>query len=402
MTCELHLDQCPNKNGGTNSQQPICSELGKSFSHRTNQDTLLRATHSKCIIERIFALVSILRRRAKSWPAKEEHEHKVWAGRNANCRATWEFFYQEVIDNYWYLLENSSIRVLMSIIDTFADVSPRLSEESGATLCSVAFRKELFAHTTMTPKNQWDNKPIWPTVSPTIPRYPDAMRQTEARIRKILFRTPAIWFIYICIMRRIINSKTSIAVYLNNFDPDVKLVNTCLKLLVPSSMNDDQRSLYSIKHQKNNRYGSRAKITPEIATNLTGTTILDFGCGKGRLNHPDYQITNYDPATIDTLPRRKFDIVLCLDVMEHVPADDLPAVYQWLEMFASKQIFLLICTRPASYKLPNGANAHATIQNKDWWAKSTRQMLRGYQVVIIPQPKSDHVLLRADKVKCEI
>ncbi len=82
----------------------------------------------------------------------------------------------------------------------------------------------------------------------------------------------------------------------------------------------------------------------------------------------------YDPAVpkLWDRPRGRFDLVLCCDVMEHIPMAGIDRVLQDIKSF-SHQAFFSISTKLAKAKLPDGRNAHVTIlSDKEWkgWISS--------------------------------
>ncbi len=121
---------------------------------------------------------------------------------------------------------------------------------------------------------------------------------------------------------------------------------------------------------------------------LTGAkSILDYGAGKGfgyeksieidGIKYPNIQtywniddITRYEPAleNHNQLPEKKFDGVVCTDVLEHIPIEDVIWVIEELFFYAKKFIFVNIACYPALAQLPNGENAHCTIKHPQWWA----------------------------------
>jgi len=109
-------------------------------------------------------------------------------------------------------------------------------------------------------------------------------------------------------------------------------------------------------------------------------TILDYGCGKAKF-HPllfnnikvpgspmGVTVTPYDPAVtkFSNKPTGQYDLVLCIDVMEHIQEDKIEEVLKDLFSYSNK-VFLTITCYPAMQILPNGKNAHYTIKEPDWW-----------------------------------
>lgn len=115
-------------------------------------------------------------------------------------------------------------------------------------------------------------------------------------------------------------------------------------------------------------------------------TILDYGCGQSRLvdwlaKLNDATAYRYDPAIPDyaTLPLRQADLVLNTDVLEHIPKDEVDTFIRHISTISSR-VYFNISTVPATQTLPNGMNAHCTVQPADWWqerlAKSFRYVRR--------------------------
>jgi hypothetical protein len=107
-------------------------------------------------------------------------------------------------------------------------------------------------------------------------------------------------------------------------------------------------------------------------------TLLDYGCGAGlqyteKHWHQAWGImpTLYDPAVkeFSSKPVGEFDGVICTDVLEHVPINELTGVITDLVMFSRRWCFVSVCCRPAKANktLPSGGNAHVTIRPMEWW-----------------------------------
>jgi len=109
----------------------------------------------------------------------------------------------------------------------------------------------------------------------------------------------------------------------------------------------------------------------ELAKAVNLRSLIDYGAGKGTLGNylGPYGIayTLYDPATFPTLPDRPADMVVALDVMEHIEPDYVQAVMQHIGELTRKVVFLHVSTRPATKKLSDGRNAHLIVQDWYWW-----------------------------------
>jgi hypothetical protein len=133
-------------------------------------------------------------------------------------------------------------------------------------------------------------------------------------------------------------------------------------------------------------------VAPQIrrVVEATGASrLLDYGCGKGTqyqgpFTAPDgtrHQsilkylgvdgVHRYDPAyaPFSQLPTGKFDGVICTDVLEHCPEEDVPWIVDELFGFANMFVFASVASFPARKVLPNGENAHCTIRPPDWWER---------------------------------
>jgi 2-polyprenyl-3-methyl-5-hydroxy-6-metoxy-1,4-benzoquinol methylase len=106
-------------------------------------------------------------------------------------------------------------------------------------------------------------------------------------------------------------------------------------------------------------------------------TILDFGCGKAKHHPLEWNATKYDPAIPDyqNKPTGKFDLVISTDVLEHIPVANLKPIIDELFEYSNKWLFVSVCCRKAKAILPNGYNAHATIESAKWW----RELFKPYQ-----------------------
>lgn len=123
----------------------------------------------------------------------------------------------------------------------------------------------------------------------------------------------------------------------------------------------------------------------KVVDTLGCETMLDYGCGKGAYYYkPDPKdgltiqeyiglqpenIRLYEPAIneLSAFPAGQFDVVVCNDVIEHIPTPDVFWVMEEIFSLAKKAVVLRISCHPARSKMPDGTNAHCTIRPKAYW-----------------------------------
>ena len=106
-------------------------------------------------------------------------------------------------------------------------------------------------------------------------------------------------------------------------------------------------------------------------------TFIDYGCGKGYLVntindlYPNSCI-GYDPGIEQwsELPKEKKEMLICMDVLEHIEPDYLVNVLKNIDSLFTKVAFLSIATCPASKSLPDGRNAHLIQEEPEWWKQT--------------------------------
>jgi hypothetical protein len=126
-------------------------------------------------------------------------------------------------------------------------------------------------------------------------------------------------------------------------------------------------SVYGDTSVKNLRF-----LRPEISL-LRPRSILDYGCGQSqlldqlRLGYPA-ELNRYDPAipAYARKPETLVDLLINVDVLEHIEDRDLDPVLSEMASLARNAI-IIIDTRPAKAVLPDGRNAHVTIRPHHWW-----------------------------------
>ena len=140
---------------------------------------------------------------------------------------------------------------------------------------------------------------------------------------------------------------------------------------------------YRQLYEKGNFWGSSIlKHVYEISKLVRETdscTLLDYGCGAGNqyadagchLYWGGILPALYDPAIsrYSERPMGRFDGIICSDVAEHIPEEEIDDFLKDVFNYAAKFVFFSICCRPARKSLPDGRNCHLTIQPQDWWIR---------------------------------
>jgi len=131
---------------------------------------------------------------------------------------------------------------------------------------------------------------------------------------------------------------------------------------------------YKILHKIYPSYGVGGNwyrdIIIKIAKENGVKTILDYGCGKGslvKLLEKDFDAYGYDPY-IPEYSQNSFtdiDMVVSTDFFEHI--ENIDEVCEHIKSMNPKVQFHSISNRKASQILPDGRNAHLTIQSPEWW-----------------------------------
>ncbi len=106
---------------------------------------------------------------------------------------------------------------------------------------------------------------------------------------------------------------------------------------------------------------------------LKPRTVVDYGCGQSSLaelisERCGVKATRYDPAipAYEKRPTGRCDLLINVDVLEHVPEDAIDGVVADMAQLSDNAI-IIVDTRPASTLLPDGRNAHVTLRPVQWW-----------------------------------
>ena len=163
----------------------------------------------------------------------------------------------------------------------------------------------------------------------------------------------------------------------------------------PSQEYHDLIDSYKVLHQEEGKFKgiSLVPLVPTLMSLVKENnckTLLDYGCGKAipydkdrckevDLRHPIQKLCNlksfdlYDPAyeKYATLPDKKYDIVVCTDVLEHIAEQDIDYVLTEILSRSNKIVFLNISCQPALKHFKEGKfkgkNVHISVFDPSWW-----------------------------------
>lgn len=121
---------------------------------------------------------------------------------------------------------------------------------------------------------------------------------------------------------------------------------------------------------------SYAGIVAEVINRLEIGHLLDYGCGsrlslaqglKGKVGHKlKYQA--YDPCVEKySSPPVPAELVVCLDVLEHIEEDHIDEVLDHLEELTESIGFFSVDCGPALKNMSDGRNAHILQRPPEWW-----------------------------------
>lgn len=160
---------------------------------------------------------------------------------------------------------------------------------------------------------------------------------------------------------------------------------------------DKYKSSYQTLHEDKEYFRgfSLKYFIPNISTLIRDSNIataLDYGCGKAEL-HSIHRLQKlwrldaldkYDPGVKEWCdpPSDLYDLVFCIDVMEHVEEEDVDVVLEHIYSLTNKVAFFSISTRQASKKLPDGTNAHKTVHSEKWWRKKMNEVFKDKLAIV--------------------
>jgi len=145
-------------------------------------------------------------------------------------------------------------------------------------------------------------------------------------------------------------------------------------------------------HAKNREFGNNDGSAMNLLQGLmlmhkrgACNSVLDYGTGKGKLVHrlrqilPEHvTVRGYDPCVEEwsQKPCHPFDIVTCLDVLEHVELAEIDVILNDIKKLTGGFCLLVIDLQPAGKNLPDGRNAHILLAPPEWWVTRIAQQFK--------------------------
>lgn len=149
-------------------------------------------------------------------------------------------------------------------------------------------------------------------------------------------------------------------------------------MLITPEYREIQRKLHEIKPNYGICGAEYVKQVLEVSDQMKSRDILDYGCGKRKLEEAlGFPIRNFDPAIpgLDEEPEPA-DILVCTDVLEHIEPECLDEVLAHLKSLTKRCAILTVCVVPANKHFPDGRNLHLIIQPMRWWMDKIQEKFR--------------------------
>jgi hypothetical protein len=147
-------------------------------------------------------------------------------------------------------------------------------------------------------------------------------------------------------------------------------------------------------HQsKKINYGTAASAYGETVSQMIDLMeidhLLDYGSGHNLSLQENlepvrsFKYQCYDPGVPEYAEEpTPAELVVCIDVLEHIEPECLEDVMDHLESLTEKVLFATVHTGSAGKVLPDGRNAHLIQRPYDWWLPyfTERFQLKGFNM----------------------
>ena len=152
-----------------------------------------------------------------------------------------------------------------------------------------------------------------------------------------------------------------------------------------NTISNEYKNLLTEHHEEKETWGTSGVLHLNKVLDLIHSTgsksVLDYGCGKGTLGEKvkdsiEIDWTDYDPAIRGKRVKKKCDLVVCTDVMEHVEEEFVDAVLSDISEL-SNVAYVHIACGAAGEILSDGRNAHITQRSIEWWQDMVEKNMEG-------------------------
>lgn len=141
---------------------------------------------------------------------------------------------------------------------------------------------------------------------------------------------------------------------------------------------DYQKQQQAMHENPNINYGTVAEAYGETVAEMIDLmeldSVLDYGAGrnlslqKNLKPNRAFKYQAYDPGVPEYAgDPEPAELVVSIDVMEHIEPDLIDDVMDHLEQLTQKVLFCTVHTGPAGKTLPDGRNAHLIQKPAEWW-----------------------------------
>jgi hypothetical protein len=157
---------------------------------------------------------------------------------------------------------------------------------------------------------------------------------------------------------------------------------------------EEALKLHEELHEKNFFLGNSIKDhlnnIIELVDIYNVKTVCDYGCGKARcwikMNLKETldldEVLLYDPCyeIYKNFPDKKVDMIICTDVMEHIPEDSVDYELKRIFDLTDGVIYFSISSVLAKKELKKGVNAHLTVKDQKWWYNKIQKHVKNHIV----------------------
>jgi hypothetical protein len=157
-------------------------------------------------------------------------------------------------------------------------------------------------------------------------------------------------------------------------------------------ISDQYKKSLETLQSKNSFKGLLVKYDPvnEFIRRYNPNSVLDYGCAKGnlvnqlKLDFPQILVDGYDPGVpeFNEIKFPSYDCLVSNDVIEHFEPEFLDQTLIKMSNLYRVSAWLIIACYPAKKSLPDGRNAHLTIESPNWWLKKIKNTFRDSKIVM--------------------